>query len=225
MTSKLGYLRYEWDNLWFRLFNSSYMEQRDRVFNILEVAYSRPDRHYHNLDHIAAVLESLPTEGIERLPLIKLAVWFHDVIYNPKNSDNEEASAKSFEGCFRGILPEDSIKRVIDMIACTKTHVAIHDDCQHLIDADLSILGADVHEYVTYARNIRKEYSFVPYWKYVLGRRKVLKRFLARKDIYKTPHFQRQGYDAAARQNINLELLLLFVPDFIVERYFGQLQG
>ena len=59
-------------------------------------AYSEPHRHYHNLAHVHDCLNYLATlrdlSARERQTL-EHAIWWHDAIYEPSRSDNEERSA------------------------------------------------------------------------------------------------------------------------------------
>jgi hypothetical protein len=90
----------------------------------------------------------------------------------------------------------------------TKTHDAGDDvDAKVLLDADLSILGADESEYQAYAENIRREYAWVPESDYRKGRRQVLERFLSRPRIF---HFLSK-LEGPARQNLAEEIARLSV--------------
>src|ERR1700727_965137 len=59
---------------------------------VLRAAYTEPWRHYHTLEHVGACLEALDSalEGSGVLESVKenveLALWFHDVVYDPKNT-------------------------------------------------------------------------------------------------------------------------------------------
>ena len=58
-------------------------------------AYSEVQRHYHSIQHIVECLEhfhQIKTHLDDTLS-VELAIWFHDVIYNPKAHDNEQQSA------------------------------------------------------------------------------------------------------------------------------------
>src|SRR5215510_5718554 len=65
------------------------------AFTALVHAYGSPDRLYHTLDHIQAMLECIDMlrNYATDLPAIQLAAWFHDSIYDPHAADNEERSA------------------------------------------------------------------------------------------------------------------------------------
>ena len=56
--------------------------------------YTEPQRAYHTLQHIeeSLVLFASVHHLAENPVDVELAIWFHDVIYDPKASDNEERS-------------------------------------------------------------------------------------------------------------------------------------
>jgi predicted metal-dependent HD superfamily phosphohydrolase len=57
-------------------------------------AYAEPHRHYHTLDHIADLLRLLETHGgVSDADAVKLAILFHDAVYDPVRQHNEAASA------------------------------------------------------------------------------------------------------------------------------------
>ncbi|EKF38376.1 hypothetical protein MOQ_001416 [Trypanosoma cruzi marinkellei] len=71
--------------------------------------YTEPQRHYHTMAHLeemlsclarfqseAPVAHRLPAEGTRRL-VVELAILFHDAVYDPRRSDNEERSAAWFQ--------------------------------------------------------------------------------------------------------------------------------
>ena len=157
----------------------------DRHFNEICACYSGPDRYYHTLDHVLAVLDTVESlaSHARNLNAVKLAAWLHDVIYDSKASDNEDRSAEYAERlCQELSIPEG--QRVAALIRATKTHEADDVDAQVLLDADLAILGASQSEYQGYAAKIRQEYAWVPEAEYRKGRRQVLERFLTRPKIF-----------------------------------------
>ena len=66
--------------------------------SVLMASYRHPSRAYHNLAHIVQCLDVL--SAYERgasttVPMeVRVAVFYHDVIYDPTRKDNEEASAR-----------------------------------------------------------------------------------------------------------------------------------
>src|SRR3954466_1141667 len=66
------------------------------VFDILAAAYSAPARHYHNLEHLAEMFGVADRLALETDDpgAVRLAVWFHDAVYDPRANDNEARSAE-----------------------------------------------------------------------------------------------------------------------------------
>lgn len=61
----------------------------------LTALYSAPDRHYHGMAHVRALL-ALAAEFHDRLAdpeAVEAAIWFHDAIYDSRAKDNEAKSA------------------------------------------------------------------------------------------------------------------------------------
>ena len=78
-------------------------------------------------------------------------------------------------------------------------------DSAVLLDADLAILGAGEERYRRYAADVRKEFAFVSDVDYRAGRATVLRSFLARPGIFRTPVMAEEG-EARARENLAREL-------------------
>lgn len=175
--------------------------------------YAEPHRHYHTQAHIDALLGHLATHRqLAREPRhIEAAIWYHDVVYDPRRDDNEVCSADvvRFELMSIGWLGVD-VERVALMVEATKTHLADDADTDTLLflDLDLSVLAAPPAAYDTYAVAIRAEYHWVPDEAYRAGRAAVLRTFADRPVVYRTPAL-RAAWDAAARANLARELATL----------------
>ncbi len=183
----------------------------DETFHELIEAYSGPGRYYHNLDHLASILttiELLEDESRHR-PLVQLAGWFHDAIYDTHAPDNEEKSALLAEGvCNSWGLPPDKTALVGRLIRATRTHQTDEADGFVLLDADLSILGAATDEYDAYTLAIRQEYAWVPEVEFRSGRTRILQGFLERERIFRLERM-RQQFEEQARRNLEREIELL----------------
>lgn len=182
-------------------------------FKKLAEHYQEEGRYYHNLEHLRQLFRQLSPLDIQNPPLIEFAIWFHDVIYDPKSSENEKLSAEYAKQSLKKIAPAvDSgfVDELYDIIIRTQKHHTgdASLDAQHFLDADLSVLGSAEEDYLQYAEKIRKEYSHVPQEIYRVERAKVLKRFLERPEIYSTEHF-RNLYEDQARENLKTEIALL----------------
>lgn len=175
------------------------------VWSKLLAHYTEPVRAYHNLEHISAclrVFDEVPTSGVDR-KAVELAIWFHDVIYDPQMKDNEAQSAERFASWARAAeLPEQLIAEVVRLILVTQ-HKALPQTAaeQLLVDVDLSILGSDAEAFAEYERQIRQEYAWVAELDFCKGRAAVLEQFMQRQCIYHTAYlFER--YEQRARENL-----------------------
>jgi predicted metal-dependent HD superfamily phosphohydrolase len=183
----------------------------DRVesaFGMITANYARPERFYHNLDHIEAVLTTIEQlrDLAPDLAAVRLAGWLHDVVYDSRAQDNEERSAAFAETLLPGLAVPDAVTAAVRrLILCTKTHQVEGPDSAVLLDADLAILGAPEAEYATYATAIRREYAWVPEERFRVGRLQVLECFLRRERIYLTEPMH-QGREAPARRNLRREI-------------------
>jgi predicted metal-dependent HD superfamily phosphohydrolase len=184
-------------------------------FDLLVAAYSAPDRHYHNLEHLDEMFRvagRLATISDDTAPL-HLAIWFHDAVYDPRAKDNEPRSADLAVDLLGPIgVPASALERVVRMIRATAHRPGDPPpgdrDTSILLDADLAILGAPEERYARYAADIRKEYAWVPDADYRKGRAAVLEAFLTRPRIY-CNDLLFQEIEGRARANLRAEVAAL----------------
>jgi len=172
----------------------------------LTARYSEKHRHYHTLQHVDACMKHLDeiADHIVDLKAVEIALWFHDIIYDPKRNDNEKRSAEYAETFLASVdLPSEEISKITHLILLTKhpSHPATNDE-KYLIDIDLAIIGANEQRYDQYESSIRKEYGFVPSLLYKKERRKLLMSFAKSDRIYLTEYFY-EKYENQARLNID----------------------
>jgi len=178
--------------------------QAEALWSRLSALYQEPHRHYHNLTHIAASLEELDATG-EETPELEGAIWFHDVIYDPTQSDNEEASIVWFENATAGWLGSETRSVIARLISATDFRSPRSENADEalMVDIDLAILSADWIAYDAYRRSVRREYEHVPEDAFRAGRAKVMASFL-QQPIYRTPFYAERETEAHA--NISREL-------------------
>ncbi|WP_344051916.1 hypothetical protein [Streptomyces thermoalcalitolerans] len=172
--------------------------------------WQEPQRRYHTLTHLTAVLDHIDLlEGYADDPdVVRLAAWFHDAVYRPERSENEERSARLAERA----LPEAGVSagktaEVARLVRLTVTHDPADGDRdgQVLCDADLAILAAPPSAYAAYTAAVREEYHFIPGAAFREGRAAVLRRLLALPALFRTP-YGAEHWEAAARHNLTSEL-------------------
>jgi predicted metal-dependent HD superfamily phosphohydrolase len=173
-------------------------------------AYAEPHRHYHDTRHLTevlAIVDDLAPAAADA-DLVRLAAWFHDVVYDPARIDNEDASAAIALEVLGDLgLPVARRDAVARLVRLTATHdpVAGDRDGAVLCDADLAVLGADPARYDEYAEGVRREYAHLSATQFARGRANVLSRLLARHPIFRTPA-ARSRWEARARANLGREL-------------------
>ena len=181
-------------------------DNRRNFWDELWAGYFDVGRHYHDWRHVCAMVAAM-ADGREQLAdpaAVELAIWYHDVVYDPRSADNEAQSAAVAERTLTRLgLPAAFVATVAELVMATK-----HDgrppasaDAAHLIDLDLSILGATPAEFDRYEAGIRAEYAHVPAVDYAAGRSAILQRFLDRPAVYATAD-ARARWEAAARRNL-----------------------
>ncbi|MFJ4838098.1 hypothetical protein [Streptomyces sp. NPDC088746] len=175
--------------------------------------WAEPQRRYHTTAHLTQVLDRVDTlAGHAADPdLVRLAVWFHDAVYRPDRSENEERSAALAERALpEAGLPDAATAEVARLVRLTVTHDPADGDTngEVLCDADLAILASSPKEYAAYAAQVREEYGFVPDDAFREGRAAVLRQLLELPCLFRTPHGA-QEWEPRARQNLTTELELL----------------
>ncbi|MEE8602099.1 hypothetical protein [Euzebya tangerina] len=172
----------------------------------LVTAYRRPPREYHTLEHAGDVAKHVAGLGGNRACL--LAAWFHDVVYEPTASDNEEQSARLVEAW----LDDDpDVAEAARLVRLTAAHRPANDDDRQgaiLCDADLAILGSTPPVYEVYRSAVRREYRHVEEDDWRTGRSAVLRELLGRDPLFLTDE-ARERWEQRARANLAAELATL----------------
>lgn len=193
------------------------------IWHIIESHYSEPHRFYHTLKHVDDMLRQRVEFGhlFSDKITVDLAIFFHDVIYNPASKSNEEDSAALFVDLFSKHGHSDivDVEKVVAFIIATKAHrvhMSRDDDLKLFVDIDMSILGSDRDKYAMYAANIRKEYRHIEHHEYCSGRAAFLQLTLALTDSEvgdQLPIFASSYYfdklESQARDNLAWEYDLL----------------
>ncbi|MET7483469.1 hypothetical protein [Streptomyces sp. NPDC005538] len=179
----------------------------------LLVRWQEPQRHYHTLTHLTAVLDHVDVleKHAADPDVVRLAAWFHDAVYHPDRSENEERSARLAERALAEAgVPEAKTAEVARLVRLTVTHAPADDDRdgQVLCDADLAILAAPPSAYAAYTAAVREEYAFVPNEAFREGRSAILRQLLDLPRLFTTPYGAAE-WEATARYNLRGELEML----------------
>ena len=187
-------------------------------------AHSAAGREYHNLDHLAHCLAEFDAvRGQAADPgTAGLAFWFHDSVYDPARSDNEERSADWAKSVLEFLGAGLGQIAAVQVIVLGTKHVATPGsadpldapavaDAALVADIDLAILGQPADAFDAYERAVRAEYRHVPDDGFRAARVNVLGRLLDRPRIYATLAL-RARYETAARENLRRSINRLTAP-------------
>lgn len=210
----IEWLRSEW--------NSTF--EKDNYFQSVINAYSEPNRHYHNIEHLVHMLSELKRiefeddgkfvdHNREVIKEIKAAIFYHDIGLDENGLSSEELSAQLYTRTQLMIDPIHGFN-VVDLILATK-HSAektkMLAPAEVLVSIDLAILGRPTKEYIEYRTQIRQEYSQINDVDYYNRRSKILESLLKKAmdgTLYPAKTFHKL-YNEIAKANIALELVEL----------------
>jgi predicted metal-dependent HD superfamily phosphohydrolase len=191
-----------------------------RIWGIILDKYSENHRYYHTLEHIQDMVQKRLdiADLISDKTLTDLAIFFHDIIYDPKSKVNEEESANLFRSIFQATENGVDVPKICNFILQTKYHEVLdstEEDLKLFIDMDMSILGSHPNDYRTYAMNIRREYSHMNDADFCSGRGRFLGEMLNEaRFIFASDHY-RIHLEEKAKANIRWECGFLLAGDIV----------
>ncbi|MDZ7798993.1 MAG: hypothetical protein U5L76_05355 [Patescibacteria group bacterium] len=185
------------------------------AFEDIITRYSEPHRRHHGVEHLYYSLLALhPVWRDLKNPLaVMAAIWFHDVIWQPLNPENEDQSIiyawRFLEG---GDVDMTFVREVMRLIRFTKHNQIPEEsdiDARTIMDIDLLCLGSSWEDFQKYSQNVWNELAKKVSDKELReGRKKFFRLMLRRQDIYLTDFF-RKRYKNRARSNLKRALVIL----------------
>ena len=167
-------------------------QQVEDALDRLLARHREPHRRYHTVTHVAAALDTAEdllaqVDGADGAA-VRLALCFHDAIYDPQAAAgaNESASAAIMATADHRLPPDRSPTTAV------------------VLDADLAILAAEPARYEAYVIGVRAEYAHVDDEGWRTGRAAVLAAFLDRPVIFVTAPMEEREH--RARANLAAEL-------------------
>lgn len=178
------------------------------LWHALDHAYTEPWRHYHTMEHLgeAFALLDVLVDG-EPSPALELALWTHDVVYDPERRDNEVASARWARVALAQLdIDPACTDQVGTLVLTTFDHDPLLEDADArlLSDVDLAILAAPTARYARYVADVRAEYAHLDDDAWRRGRMQVISDFLSRQRFFHHPRLRH--WDDTARRNLFAEL-------------------
>jgi predicted metal-dependent HD superfamily phosphohydrolase len=148
--------------------------------NTILAMWNESHRHYHNLNHLNDLIEQINENksnySQREYEKMTLAALFHDCVYDPMSSDNEEKSAQFFMECVIDKSNTDLLE-VKQMILDTKTHQATTNLSEKFNQLDMNIVERDFNQLLEWETGIYNEYKAFGE-KYKEGRLKFLESLL-----------------------------------------------
>lgn len=199
-----GELGQRFKDLWTRGLSNKNGVDISLIYRKLTILYSDPWRKYHSPKHVVHCLRELDKalEFNGQRDAVEMALWFHDAVYTPGASDNEQRSAKLFAEWAKGCLPPAFVDKVCELILLTTHKMPPQkEEDRYIVDIDLSSFGLPWEEFIQDSSNVREELSFLLDEEYYPSHSRFLKQLIDRPRIYHTDHFHGL-YEDAARRNI-----------------------
>lgn len=206
-------------NTLLRQWNEYFSEFADLGEHLLD-QWEQPHRAYHNSAHLLEMLTTLEKLAAVT-PALVLATWLHDIVYDARRGDDEDASARFAQDVCaplvrQGAITQQELDAVAALIEATATHtisqlsraiteVFIEEEVQAFFDADMAILGAKTPRYDRYSAGVRQEFSRFSDEEFTRGRKQFLTDATAREQLFYTEK-ARQLFDEQARRNMRREL-------------------
>jgi len=191
--------------LWQRCLVEDARDDSSSIHQRLLMAYAEPQRFYHNLthiDHCLGVFDEVKSL-LSNPDAVELAIWTHDVIYQPGARDNEALSVEWYLDIAADVHDSDLVQLVSQHIIAT-----LHDDrpldaedSGYLVDIDLSSFAMPWDDFLRDSRNLRRENPQITDQEYYHNQGKFQKLLLSRHRFYHSDYFY-QHYEQRARDNL-----------------------
>ena len=167
--------------------------------------YGESQRYYHTLEHIDHCLGMFDDchTLLQAPAAVELAVWFHDVVFEPGQPDNELRSAELYRDFARGVHSENLIDHVYGLIMATLHNgFALEGiDVEYIVDIDLSSFGLTWDEFLRDSENLRRENPHLEDKAYYRNQGYFQARLLERPRFFLSDFFY-QRYETQARSNL-----------------------
>ena len=179
--------------------------------------WSSPNRRFHDIAHLVAVLQRVDelAEETHHPELVRVAAWYHGAIfdsavhktYHRAVGENKDASASHALARLQELgVPHQQAERVSALIRGLIRHDSDPTDVDAMVlcDSDMGILASEPQKYRDYRIRVRAEFDHVPPLEYLDARISIVTSLLARRRLFLSP--LAEGWETAGRQNLTAEL-------------------
>jgi len=203
--SRQGMDKQRFEKLWLRCARDGAAAKPQQCFAQVQQHYNEPHRRYHTPAHITHCLTQFDAARTRmQLPdTVELAIWYHDVIYDVGAADNELQSAQLLRRHAQGVIPQELVQCVHDLIMVTvhgRQQPATPDQ-GYMVDIDLSSFGLPWARFLRDSVAVREEFPHMSDAQFYPRQREFLSSLLARESFCITAFF-RKRHETRARANI-----------------------
>lgn len=137
----------------------------DTHISFLHDRWKEPHRVYHDISHLEDLLEQInkahESKEIDEKQMEKLVLiaYFHDIVYEPLQNNNEELSAAYFEDACRDCTNKEIIQ-IKEAILATKTHEDVSEISAIFNRMDMDIVTRGYDEMLEWEKGIYEEFDF-----------------------------------------------------------------
>lgn len=160
---------------------------------------------YHNPKHILSIFDFADLHQIALTKNEKLIIWFHDVIYRPDRTDNEQRSAEFAVALLAPFVGYEDLKYIFEGISFTGRHLQpgptpfnliLDLDIHNMTNRNVFLMQSDlvVKEYADYFEIDLNEVK--------IKRKEFLSSLLNKGCIYRTEYFKNR-FETIAVNNID----------------------
>jgi len=151
-----------------------YSKILEKYFNlsnieILNDLWSEPSRTFHNKKHLTSILKEIEKQvnftkiHVDDYEALIIAAFYHDAIYIPGNTNNEEKSILLFaEHVKKEKIPIVIYKKIINLIEITKYRIPPSTYLEKIFwYSDNNIFNKEFRYWKTWEKKISKEFSHI----------------------------------------------------------------
>jgi len=198
--------------LWRRCLLDGASDDSAAIHQRLLDGYREPQRYYHTPQHIEHCLGWFDQcRSLVASPdALELAIWFHDVIYEPGNPDNEIRSAALYLQLSDSVHAQDT-RGLVDLMIMATLHLGSElddGDADYMVDIDLSSFGLPWKEFLRDSENLRREAAHLSDAEYQQKARAFHQSLRARDRFFYTDFFA-ERLEARAHENIERYLAMI----------------
>lgn len=191
--------------LWRRCLVEGARDDSAEIHQKLLDGYREPQRHYHTLAHIEqcmGMFDDCKSQASDP-DALELAVWFHDVIFEPDQANNERRSADLYLELSRGVHDEE-LRGLVERLIMATLHDgnSLEDhDARYMVDIDLSSFGLSWETFLEDSQNLRRESAHLDDAEYYRRKKNFQACLLAKERFYQSDYFA-ERLEKQARSNL-----------------------